>query len=299
MSQIIIHIGAHRCASTAIQLLLKANRKPLKKAGYDLWFRGPKKHDADFRTLNALYQYNSLNPFMARRVSGLAKRLSAEGKLIISEENILGRMVGVKDHSLYAGSANLFKRFATVRKKMKADLRLVMMLRPQDSLIESLYAFRVTRGERCSFNDFVSRLDLDSFSYDRILSDAARAGVDDCLHVGQVSDLSVDHVSDLFGLELEGELAGNASLSPANVNLFRAMVCMGLNLSVGPACRDVIFFLRENKNWPDMGELAQVFAKAGLAAPMDQLSMAYDLAHSYELPVFEGSKRAELMARFK
>lgn len=299
MNKITIHIGAHRCASTAIQNLLIENRRSLKNQGVDLLLRGnigKKEHTQVLTLLKKFSFYNLRIKWLLRR---FAKAFTGADHLVISEENILGTMAGVKENNLYPNSANVFKGLKYLRDIMGADMRLVLMTRPQDRLIESIYHFRVTRGEQASFKDFVTRLDLDSFHWDRIIANAEAVGLGGCLHVGSVESLSLNLVNSLSGLGLTGELSGNSSLSPANVNLWRAMVQMGVSLQTSPMTRELLFYLRELKEWPRKEELYNKMREIGIQVANDQISMSYDIAQTYDAPLFSDADRKKILERYK
>lgn len=147
--KVILHIGAHRCATTTFQHYLCANRDKLRAHRIGYW--GPE------RTRSGLFSGVLPNatgldaPNRARRARGrlrIAMSRSAAKRidhLIISEENILG---GMRDNAasglLYPGAGERLARYNQAFDG-KID-QIALNIRAQDSYWASLFGFLVARG---------------------------------------------------------------------------------------------------------------------------------------------------------
>lgn len=146
--EILLHVGAHRCASTTFQRTLGANREPLQSAGLRYW--GPKMLRAGL--FRGLYGDDDLIlPWQRGRAEGrVALRLhdaerAGAAALIISEENMLGTMRANLDTlRLYPDAGERVARFA--RAFSGHPLSIGLSIRSYDAWWRSVLAFRLIRG---------------------------------------------------------------------------------------------------------------------------------------------------------
>lgn len=143
-----LHLGAHRTGTTAFQAFLARNRAALAAAGWAIWL------PADLRQgpLSGLAaRPDGLAPAaeaaLARHVDRALAALAAQGfgRLILSEENLLGTMAGCQ-----AAAAPYPQAWARVR-RLDALFggrirRAGLGLRDRAGWWASTYAFRVPRG---------------------------------------------------------------------------------------------------------------------------------------------------------
>lgn len=144
---VVLHVGAHRTASTTFQKTLGANGAALAEAGIVYW--GPK------CTRSGLFDGLIGAPERldaARRLAGLrrvalrARRAERAGArlLLVSEENVLGSMrAAVSGGGFYADAG---PRVATVAEAFGAHrLTIAIAVRAQDAWWRSVGAFRAAR----------------------------------------------------------------------------------------------------------------------------------------------------------
>lgn len=148
LMDVILHIGAHRTATTALQHHLSVHREELSQAGIGYW--GPKiTRSGLFR--GAIGGSMPVLPWQERRFAGRCA-MRAEGarqagisKLIISDENLLGSLRGALEDTRLYGDAG---RRVTAYAKGFAGHRLTIALCVRDyaDWWTSALAFRLVRG---------------------------------------------------------------------------------------------------------------------------------------------------------
>lgn len=145
---VILHIGAHRTATTALQHHLSVHRQDLADAGIGYW--GTKiTRGGLFR--GAIGGSMPVLPWQERRFAGRcamraeAARQSGMSKLIISDENLLGSLRGALEDTRLYGDAG---RRVTAYAKGFAGHRLTIALCVRDyaDWWTSALAFRLVRG---------------------------------------------------------------------------------------------------------------------------------------------------------
>ncbi len=170
MKKLVIHMGAHRCGSTAIQSMLRRERATLADNGVRVHLRADMaERGMDFRRL---HRYRSVNPLWHAKLQDIASRLAAvtEDTLLASEENLMGTMPAVRGNGFYPHFDRLVRGLAkldaTTGKIIQIAPRLVV--RRQDNYLESVYAFRVSRGLTKTFDTFLASVDGKSISWLRL-----------------------------------------------------------------------------------------------------------------------------------
>ncbi len=148
---VILHIGAHRTASTSFQFYMRENARELAAEGVGFW--GP------LRTRNGVLTGvvpvpGGLRP---RKQMKLAKgriqihceRAEVNGikQLIVSDENMIGSLrQSVRDVALYQGAGERMARFAEAFDGRIS--RVCLSIRSYDSFWSSALAFAVGRGNK-------------------------------------------------------------------------------------------------------------------------------------------------------
>lgn len=170
MKKIILHLGAHRCGSTAIQTMLSRQRAALLNNGVSVCLREDMmRGEYDLRRL---HRYKSLNPFSAMKLRQLAAQIDKQPNdtLVMSDENIMGTMPGVLDNRFYPFFPLLVNGMVKLQNQLGNDYSLCprLLVRRQDQYIESVYAFRVPRGLTLDFDEFLARIDRKSLSWLRV-----------------------------------------------------------------------------------------------------------------------------------
>ncbi|MFC3052626.1 hypothetical protein [Kordiimonas pumila] len=173
MKKIIIHMGLHRTASTMLQTQLKAVKKPLKVLATELLLR----EDMEANPAFDMRRWHRGGFLGSRLMSGLVSRESSFAhsvnslpgwRIIISDENLVGTMPGIKaglggGSKFYPQYAKFVAGLKRLDKYAKVYPRLVV--RRQDGLLESIYAFRVARGLTLDFPDFVKSFGACTFDF--------------------------------------------------------------------------------------------------------------------------------------
>jgi len=291
MTFLTLHIGAHRCASTAIQHLLKANKDSLTQQGISLLYRSQLDQPGPIRALPRLYAKRWFDPFARARLSRLGRELLDIGNAIISEENLCGMMPGQSDYTFYTGKRRLFKAISVLKRDDRLQFRLVLMARRQDRFVESLYAFRVRRGEARSFSEFAGHFKPARMDWNRFVMKAEAHGLSKDLHIGTIEGLSVDLVSDLFGQKLQGALEGNESMMPGHINLWRSLNEQGIAFSCDKQRRALVLALRAHGDVPSQREALLICDDIALAVRPDQIEKALKASQSDPLPRFSEHER--------
>jgi len=157
MKKLVLHLGAHRCGSTAIQSLLRREHTALAGEGIGVFLR------ADMETggfdLRRLHRYRSLNPVWRSKLTKTARavEMMQQQTLVVSEENIMGTMPAVRSSQFYPHFSSLVQSLVKLSQLMREPLTIAprLVVRRQDHYLESVYAFRVARGLAVGFDDFV------------------------------------------------------------------------------------------------------------------------------------------------
>lgn len=170
MKKLVIHMGAHRCGSTAIQSMLRRELVPLANQGIRVHLRADMAaRGMDFRRL---HRYRSMNPLWQAKLQDIATRLAAmtEDMLLASEENLMGTMPAVRGHGFYPHFDQLVRGLAKLDAMTGNTIQIAprLVVRRQDHYLESVYAFRVSRGLTKTFDTFLASVGGTSISWLRL-----------------------------------------------------------------------------------------------------------------------------------
>ena len=171
---VILHVGAHRTATTSFQTYLRANRAALSAQGTGFW--GP------WRTRNGLLHGLADAPASGHQVERATGRLhlALEGarrhgadRLVVSDENMIGSARHNLRHlALYPAAgerlARLTRAFGPVR-------RVVLQIRALDGWWASAIGFLVPRGEDVPDAAALDRLAASPRSWRHVIADLACA----------------------------------------------------------------------------------------------------------------------------
>lgn len=157
MKKLVLHLGAHRCGSTAIQTLLRREHDVLEGADIRVFLRADM--IAGGFDLRRLHRYRRGNLLWRSKLAKTARAIEAmpQQTLIVSEENIMGTMPGVRSNRFYPHFFNLVQSLVKLSELGKKPLLIAprIVVRRQDHYLESVYAFRVSRGLSASFDAFI------------------------------------------------------------------------------------------------------------------------------------------------
>jgi|GEM_PF-1713659 len=174
---IIIHAGFHRCASTAVQDLLRARRPVIEASGTALLLREDLEGWLAGRQLRLLYRHKAGSLPSAVRFA-LAKsmlRRTGAARVLISEENLIGMMPGVAETRFYPHFRAFLKAVKLLSQDFDISLRFIT--RRPDRFLESAYAFRVVRGLRMPFPAFLEAVGQDAADWSRLAAEVEAAGL--------------------------------------------------------------------------------------------------------------------------
>lgn len=148
---IILHLGAHRTATTSFQHYLRKNAGHLRARGIGCW--GPREVRGGLLNgvipqpglVSSQRQLDRARGRVALRIEGEAR--TGLRQLVISEENLIGApRRNLREMRLYPDAGQRMARYATVFAGRLA--RVVLCIRAQDSYWTSVLAYGVARGAR-------------------------------------------------------------------------------------------------------------------------------------------------------
>jgi len=143
--EIVLHLGAHRTGSTAVDQALSRNRRLLWENGIGLRLPGDLRAIADFGAVAELAPRAAEAAEAARRLGGVRAAIDRQVRmatrrgrvrLILSEENILGTMQGnLRARALYPDLAPRLAAYAAV---LPAPARIGLAIRSYDTVWMSM-----------------------------------------------------------------------------------------------------------------------------------------------------------------
>ncbi len=175
---VILHIGAHRCATTSFQHYLRHNAARLEERGIGFW--GPR------RTRNGLFSgvlpgtvaVGGGDP--ARRAAGRIRlacarsQLRGNNTLIVSDENILGSLrENLSRGTLYPNAGDRVARYVAAFGGAISDI--VINIRAQDHYWSSALGQAATRGINPPSPRRLRALPADQRNWRDVIHDVARA----------------------------------------------------------------------------------------------------------------------------
>lgn len=174
---VILHVGAHRCATTTFQHYLRRNSERLNTDGIGVW--EPR------RTRNGLF--HGILPGPQADVRGSRYRrgvgrvrvnlaLAAERfrNLIVSDENMLGTMgQNQRSASLYGAAGDRMARFFPAFEGHVSDV--ILNIRSQETYWASVFGYGLMRGRPMPEPEMLERLSHDQRSWRDVITDLACA----------------------------------------------------------------------------------------------------------------------------
>lgn len=146
-----IHAGAHRTGTSSLQMCLHENRAALQQAGYALAYPGRDGIPSGSLALRLPRPKDGVRPFRVEKARETL-RMHAQGKpLILSEENIPGRMMHFMKGQFYPAAE---KRCRVLRRAWEGTIAHVLfVVRPYDELFVSGYRKRAEDNPVPDFDD--------------------------------------------------------------------------------------------------------------------------------------------------
>lgn len=170
--KVYIHIGAHKSASTLIQQNMRENK---------VLFR--EKYNVDCLLVEDIVDTPFVTHFraIANTEKEMSERKFFEGiertRRCMDEiidlspcENILVSWEGVLGHSALDRYQGIYTHVEAVSESLKAifknqNCRVILVVRKQDSFIESCYLQQIKEGRTLSFQEFVESIDIHKISW--------------------------------------------------------------------------------------------------------------------------------------
>ncbi len=150
MKTLYLHIGQHKTGSTSIQSFCKRNKKLFNKMGYE--YPGNKGHHHGF--YKTVVNEDNFN------IVAYLKKLEKQKfeKFILSSEGFC------------KCSRNNIENLASVLKRLKWDVQIVVYLRRQDKAIESIYTQMLKNQKiKISIDEYVKRSKFKNLQYGKFL----------------------------------------------------------------------------------------------------------------------------------
>ena len=173
MTEIVLHVGAHKCATTSLQRSLQS----LAQRDSCIHYRDSNRLDPLQRTITQAVLNGADGQHRQEVADAILKTAAASRgikRFILSNENFLGRMLGL-DWQFYPNVDIL--RDIIDRIAARAPTRVLLQSRESASYLRSSYQFRVRNGLRLSYDQFLQRCDLGGLSWLR-LGDTLLHGAD-------------------------------------------------------------------------------------------------------------------------
>lgn len=162
--RIVIHLGIHKTATTALQSFFNTKKDELQAGGVRYYSLREMRKD-----LTPLFVKNS-----SASCEVLRNRVNRCGSstVFMSDENIIGAAVDVVRGELYAKSGDRIMRFSDAHKDKK--IYIVIVLRDPSSLIPSLYCEYLRHNPFISFSKYISNFNLKTFRFYDVFSWATK-----------------------------------------------------------------------------------------------------------------------------
>lgn len=175
---VILHLGAHRTASTSFQYYMRRNADVLRVGGIGFW--GPRDTRGGLLTgavpqpgvMSAARQLDRARGRVALRLEGAAR--SDLRQLVISEENMIGApRHNLRARQLYPDAGQRMARYGAVFSGHIT--RIVLCIRAQDRYWMSALAYGVARGARLPEQADLDRIAGDRRGWRDVITDLACA----------------------------------------------------------------------------------------------------------------------------
>lgn len=226
--EIVLHVGAHRTATSALQRHIATHRKALAAAETAYW--GPKvTRGGLFRRMSGSLD-NAL-PWEAQRAAGRValrlEKLRQDGhrRLLVSDENMIGSLRTVlEDTCLYPGAGQRVAEFARGFRGHRLTVGLGIRSYPQ--WWASALAFRLPRGGPMPRAGLRERMVTQPRRWRHVVQEIARALPDARVAVWTheaLSNLPDRVLHDLTGIETATSRLPPTNASPAAGDLRRLM----------------------------------------------------------------------------
>ena len=179
---VVLHIGAHKTASTHLQQAVRAQRRALLAEGVG-FFGPPHFRSARFAFREVMAWRGPVERLRRRHAPGLVGKHSAMRRLVLSEENILG---GAHDADMFE-QGRLYPRAGARTARFIAAagaqrVTLFLAVRDPASFLMSAYSQKLLSGHPMPFDSFIGTLDPAQLSWAELLARLLSvSGVEGCV----------------------------------------------------------------------------------------------------------------------
>jgi hypothetical protein len=153
-----LHLGLHKTATTALQSFMQQNSAIL--LGHDVRYVQLQRMRAELTPL-----FCSSDTGRRRKLFDLLETLP-NGKILLSDENILGSPSDIVNGALYPFAKNRVETFC--EEAGARPVTLFLTLREPGAFLTSLYCEYVRHNEFITFGEYVAPFDVEGFSYGKI-----------------------------------------------------------------------------------------------------------------------------------
>ncbi|WP_299848522.1 hypothetical protein [uncultured Roseovarius sp.] len=203
---VILHLGAHRTASTSFQHYMRANTSRLEQVGVGFW--GPlRTRDGILTGVMPCDTDQTPDEQLAAAQARILQNLDRAEKrgithLVVSDENVVGSpRNNLRKAQLYGGMGERMARYSQAFGGRLT--RLVLSIRSQDMYWSSVTAFAVARGHKVLRSEELARLASGTRQWRDVITDLACA----------VPDVEIQvHSYEVFGGMPERRLAAITGL---------------------------------------------------------------------------------------
>lgn len=164
MTEFIFHIGAHKSASSSFQMAMRkvtANDDAIVYIDHTI-------DDALQREITHFVDGRRTEraaPELGEQVLQLSKRRKETSSVILSNENYLGKMIGL-DWDFYPAAAKIREVIDFVAARQ--PVRVFLQCRETASLLKSAHSFRIRHGMSLNYEQFLQNCNLEGMSWCRL-----------------------------------------------------------------------------------------------------------------------------------
>lgn len=167
---IVLHIGAHKTASSFLQTLLKGHSVELAQRGVGVVHRSHLLASPLQEALIAIGKGQAVKPPLMLAAAQSLRGMLARRKphVLFSSEDLLHR---IRDLGFFANAGKALEFVKSLAGPI--PVRVVLYTRSQADYIESVYMQFMHLGRDFTFEEFIERLDGNDYSWKRVLDEMA------------------------------------------------------------------------------------------------------------------------------
>jgi hypothetical protein len=218
MAKVVLHLGAHRTATTFLQNTLRNNAEQLAAQNWR-FVKGQKAHPEVFRPIAASVRGGTFSASESAAINQFFCDVGRDSRnIFISSETIFGPMIDIVRYGEFYPEPKIVAKL--LREKLSnSDVRVMYCLREFGDFIESSYKFHVGNGLSQSFAHFTKQVDFQKLSWLPLLEAVSNEFGRDRLLIWTLEDFRLDVETNLRRLlGLAGIKCENITIETAAVN---------------------------------------------------------------------------------